>query len=864
MFCDADGIVPALTALKGSGCSKGRRALLQSVVDALCTKRAGRDAGGSLPLPPTCRFLSAPPSPSLTPIKISSILSNTSGDHVSRIALILCIILDKREDLFSFDSTLKDNLISTLGGPPDITDLEGIYETTDLYVVAMVETALQQLQVLPQDVDAAKRKIQRSYETPYIVHNNSNTTCPSLTNFETSETTLITISSQFSSREVLLFQPADYEGKDKMCVSGIPILASDLQGRQGSYGVRPHHGKTVPRTEAPLCHIGEGCIRFGVLLATLQRAGVRLAAKQTNATLLWMKRVKPTEYKSSGKSSRINHIPGTWGIGRKDSLARAVATFSKKHDLNFHPKTFILPGDSLKLRVHFEANPQEVLIVKPCAAACGQGIFLLDRAKFREEEKMADKHRERGLSTEEEQTSNFLTQSCIAQCYLPKPFLIGGRKVDFRCYVVVSSVLPLRIFFYKEGMVRFATEEYQGGNVDIANTFAHLTNYSINKTSDKYKSGDIAEDDDDDDNDTSSKWTFTQFREHCGQKGIDVAAIEAQFHDIAVKTLLSIEPTLVTNTRTQVGGTENKCFQIFGVDLLLDSSLKAHLLEFNIMPSVNTVSPLDSQIKCNFLADLLTLIGVSPISQPTSSRFGGKGKGKNSTNLQNLQNLQNLSNLANLANLTESSSSETTPAQQMWDALNESEKGILIDAEDEVSRRGHFARIFPDIKKDYTALCEPRPQNLLLSRWEAAKRGTWDAVCGVVPPPPPPPPPQRRMARTATHRPPQRTVAATVGADTVPLRRGVPPSVKRRAHSLVPGKGVVRAVVPCSVAADPRRPLSNERGLGGGGGGGGVLRRGRKGVGVLRPVPLRDVARDVAVAPNIVNSPVGVRVSARV
>ena len=44
---------------------------------------------------------------------------------------------------------------------------------------------------------------------------------------------------------------------------------------------------------------------------------------------------------------------------------------------------------------------------------------------------------------------------------------------------------PWRIYVYQEGLVRFASDEYNHENIK-SNKFAHLTNYSINKKSEKF------------------------------------------------------------------------------------------------------------------------------------------------------------------------------------------------------------------------------------------------------------------------------------------------------------------------------------------------------------------------------------------
>ena len=48
-------------------------------------------------------------------------------------------------------------------------------------------------------------------------------------------------------------------------------------------------------------------------------------------------------------------------------------------------------------------------------------------------------------------------------------------------YVVVTSFHPLRVYFYQDGLARFATENYSNDPKVLKNKFVHLTNFSVNK-----------------------------------------------------------------------------------------------------------------------------------------------------------------------------------------------------------------------------------------------------------------------------------------------------------------------------------------------------------------------------------------------
>merc|ERR1719397_956033 len=162
-------------------------------------------------------------------------------------------------------------------------------------------------------------------------------------------------------------------------------------------------------------------------------------------------------------------------------------------------------------------------------------------------------------------------QPICVQRYLMHPFLIDGRKFDLRVYVLVTSIDPLRIYVYEEGLARFATELYTTDPDHIGNNFIHLTNYSINRDSENF------EQNTDPHLARGSKWTLSSLWKYLLENfGIQKTPIWDEVKDIVIKSILSAKTTLQKEYK-QVKSHYN-CYMLLGHDILIDSSLTAHLM----------------------------------------------------------------------------------------------------------------------------------------------------------------------------------------------------------------------------------------------------------------------------------------------
>ena len=77
----------------------------------------------------------------------------------------------------------------------------------------------------------------------------------------------------------------------------------------------------------------------------------------------------------------------------------------------------------------------------------------------------------------------------IVQRYLSNPLLLNGFKFDLRVYVVVTGLSDgkMHAFLHDEGLARFCTAPYEKPTKDnYKKAYMHLTNYSVNKSSDSW------------------------------------------------------------------------------------------------------------------------------------------------------------------------------------------------------------------------------------------------------------------------------------------------------------------------------------------------------------------------------------------
>nr|CAI5827763.1 unnamed protein product [Callosobruchus analis] len=318
-----------------------------------------------------------------------------------------------------------------------------------------------------------------------------------------------------------------------------------------------------------------------------------VAPNSSDFNLLWTgSHPKPGTLRSLAPYQRVNHFPRSYELTRKDRLYKNIERMQQLKgfkNFDFIPQTFVMPIEYRDLCTahHRSRGPW---IVKPVASSRGRGIFIVETP-----------------------AQVPLEEPVVVAKYISNPLLVAGHKCDLRLYVVVTSFDPLLVYIYEEGLVRFATVKYDSSHKQLWNPCMHLCNYSINK----YHSDYVKSDDPSAEN-VGHKWTLSALLRHLKSEGKDTTMLMSQIEDLVIKAILASGNAIVAACRMFVPHS-SVCFELYGFDILIDSTLKPWLLEVNLSPSLNCDSPLDVRLKSAMLADLLSLIGipaVNPMLQP--------------------------------------------------------------------------------------------------------------------------------------------------------------------------------------------------------------------------------------------------------
>jgi len=270
-------------------------------------------------------------------------------------------------------------------------------------------------------------------------------------------------------------------------------------------------------------------------------------------------------------------------LATKSHFAEVLARDNRFQDIA--PRTFVFPQDFERWQAAVAAEPETIWISKPGSGARGEGIYLVtDPAAV-------------------EPKSNTVLQE-----YIANPHLIDGYKYTLRFFVAVTSLDPLQVWVFPDGLTKLTTQPFTTDRAFLDNRFVHLTNPAVLRGD---TSADFAK----------QRMTHVEYRQRLREAGIDDAKLFKDIHEVIAKSLLAVcEPVLKVLKQGAENGIEtNGQFMLIGYDILVDDQMRPWMIEANAGPSLEPEAGNDTatgrrerELKEEVAEGMLILAGVLP------------------------------------------------------------------------------------------------------------------------------------------------------------------------------------------------------------------------------------------------------------
>ena len=291
-------------------------------------------------------------------------------------------------------------------------------------------------------------------------------------------------------------------------------------------------------------------------------------------------------------SKTINHIPGNNALTLKSYLYETLMD-AKRHVLgteqaaryNFFPDTYLMPEDYYRYQADAAAEPESLWIQKPKNLSRGRGIEVVQHPS----------------------TVPF-NSDWLIQRYIKEPHLYDGHKYVLRFYVLITSIEPLRFYLYEEGFAKLASEAYDDTELD--NLYRHLTNPDINEENENV---DVP----------VTFFSFARYRDWLKNSGHDDEKLFKEFKDLITLTVIAAREKMRHQLEEKTSDTRG-CYELIGLDCMVDKDLKPWILECNLSPSLETYASGDAEasdeftVKRQLVHDLVSMLQLNETEQDYS------------------------------------------------------------------------------------------------------------------------------------------------------------------------------------------------------------------------------------------------------
>lgn len=208
----------------------------------------------------------------------------------------------------------------------------------------------------------------------------------------------------------------------------------------------------------------------------------------------------------------------------------------------------------------------------------------------------------------------------IVQKYMENPSLINKKKYDLRYFMIIACTQPYLVLTHT-GYARLSLEDYNTesfGKNDRIDKSTHLTNASVQKFHPKFK-----------EQKEDTIFSMDMVCDYFLKEKPDIAKDKEHFNSKVVKKCDEICRLLFESVKDKL---ERKygCFEIFGLDFLLDDNLDPQLIEINTNPALFTDTQVQKEILPKLADDLIKLsLQLHPLpEEEQEAKTNGKAEVK--------------------------------------------------------------------------------------------------------------------------------------------------------------------------------------------------------------------------------------------
>ena len=191
----------------------------------------------------------------------------------------------------------------------------------------------------------------------------------------------------------------------------------------------------------------------------------------------------------------------------------------------------------------------------------------------------------------------------LAQELLQDPYLIKGRKINLRIYVlVVCNKNNYTVYAYNDGFMYYTKDLFKINSIDTG----------PNITTGYFKDRKVYEE---------NPLTHQDFRKYLDDNDRELTSIEQSFKNSGIKlsdhifnNIYELNKKVFSAFYGKIGNGEklynHDSFQLFGVDVAIDKNLNAKIMEVNKGPDLGSKDERDGEVKKGVIKDILKTIGV--------------------------------------------------------------------------------------------------------------------------------------------------------------------------------------------------------------------------------------------------------------